>query len=180
MSEKTCNIFYCTNLVSWWGEWKCTFMRCLSVSSSLCSQYWHPKRDQWVQAAGELYGGGGIPAYPPHQRQDQSHPPGRLPLPQFPQANRHHRPPAAVSSLRPGQPQRALPQPECHPRAQSILQLCSGDLWDDQPEGHWPVQPEEHHPGSHSDWEKPWALLHRFSGLVSHYGCWYQQCYQWK
>lgn len=184
MHKQICNTLLCQlSLDPLFGslrEWKYIFTCCLSVSSSLCPEFWHPKWDQRTQAAGELHGGGGIPADPPHQWQDQPHPPGGLPLSQFPQANRHHRLPAAVSSVGPGQPQHALPQPECHPWTQSLLQLCSGDLRDDQPEGHRPVQPEEHHPGGHSNWEKPWALLHKFCGLVSYYGCWVQQCHQWK
>ena len=151
----------------------------LSVSDSLWSEYRHPKWHQWVQAAGELHGGGGLPADPPHQRQDQQHQSRGFQVPQLPQADRHHGLPAAVSRLWPGQPQHALPKSECHPWAPALLQLRPRDLWDEQPEGHRPVQPEEHHPGSLEDWEEPGALLPWLGGLVSHY-VWVQQHYQWK
>lgn len=148
---------------------------------SLWSEHRHWQWHQWIQASWELHGGRGLPANPPHRWQkQQQHQPGSFPLPEFPQADHDHRLLAAIPGIWPGQSERALSQPYCHTWTKPLLQLRSCDLWDDQLEGHWPVQPEEHHPRCHPHWEEPWALLPGLHRLVPHHGRWVQQLHCWE
>lgn len=147
---------------------------------SLWSQYWHWQWHQWIQASRELHSGGGLPADSPHRWQKQQHQPGNLPLTKFPQADHDHRFPAAFQSVRPGQSQHIISQSHCHTWTKSILQLRSCNFWNDQPEGHRPVQPQKHHPWRHSYRKEPRAVLPGLGRLVCHHGRRVQQLHRWE